>query len=150
MSHFSSIATKFRDKECLVAALTELGLTPKTYDAPHPLRGYYGDQNEYSAEIIVSGSSKQLMAEADIGFKWHSTQGCYEVIHDAYETIPRLGANFFTHKLMGVYGEKVVRAKAAELQERLGNCTIASTTAGTQQTLRLSFAAHQQIQQVRR
>ncbi|MHC0068834.1 DUF1257 domain-containing protein, partial [Nostoc sp. UIC 10890] len=68
-------------------------------------------------------------------------------IHDSYETVPRLGQDFFSHKLMLAYGQRMVRAKAAELQERFGECAIAEETNGSVQTLRLTFAGHQEVQQ---
>jgi hypothetical protein len=41
----------------------------------------------------------------------------------------------------------MVRAKAAELQEKFGECAIAESTSGSVQTLRLTFAGHQEVQQ---
>jgi hypothetical protein len=41
----------------------------------------------------------------------------------------------------------MVRAKAAELQEQFGECAIAESTNGSVQTLRLTFAGHQEVQQ---
>lgn len=143
MSHFSLVQTKLIDRECLVAALQELHLQPQVYEQPHLLKGYYGSQSEYSAEIVVPAST--IKARADIGFKWDEAAGFYNIIHDDYETIPRLGRDFFSHKLMEKYGMRVIYAKAAELSERLGECTIAESRTSTQQTLRLVFAAHQQV-----
>lgn len=74
----------------------------------------------------------------------------YEIIHDSYETVPKLGQDFFTNKLMLAYGQRMVRAKAAELQEKFGECAIAESTNSTVQTLRLTFAGHQEIQQYAR
>jgi hypothetical protein len=50
-------------------------------------------------------------------------------------------------KLMLAYGQRIVRAKAAELQERFGECAIAESTNGSLQTLRLTFAGHQEVKQ---
>ncbi len=147
MSHFSQIKTLLRDRKCLVAALIELKLPPQVYDEPQHLRGFYGEQDQFKAEIIVAG--KTINARADFGFKWNPEAQVYEVIQDSYETQRRLGRDFFTHKLMQAYGERIICIKAQELQERLGECTISSTTTGSVQTLRLTFAAHQH-QQVRR
>lgn len=144
MSHFSQIKTLLRDRQCLVAALNELNLPPQTYDKPKQLEGFYGKQDDYSAEIIVPGTT--INAKADIGFKWNQAAQGFEIIYDSYETNPRLGTKFFTHKLMQAYSNQVIRAKAEELQERLGNCTIVESTQGSVQTLRLTFAAHQHQQ----
>jgi hypothetical protein len=148
MSHFSQIKTKFRNRECLVEALIQLKLPPQVHEVGQTLSGYYGWQDHYTAEIIVSGHT--FKARADIGFKWSDTTDSYEVIHDAYETVPRLGGDFFNNKLLRAYGDLVVRAKALDLQEQLGECTITESHKGTQHTLRLTFAGHQQVQQTRR
>jgi len=148
MSHFSQIKTQFKNRECLVNALIQFKLSPQVHEVAQALSGYYGSQDYYTAEIIVLG--RTIQARADIGFKWTEGTGSYEVIHDAYETVPRLGGDFFNGKLLRAYGDLVVRAKALELQEQLGECTITESHKGTQHTLRLTFAGHQQVQQTRR
>jgi hypothetical protein len=145
MSHFSSVKTKLTNRECLVQALTDLKLSPQVHSSPQSLKGYYGGSQGQSAEIIVSG--RTIKARADIGFKWNTSSGVYDVIHDSYETVPKLGQDFFSNKLMLAYGKRLVRAKALELQEKFGECAIAQITNGTVQTLRLTFAGHQEIQQ---
>ncbi|WP_193200486.1 DUF1257 domain-containing protein [Nostoc sp. MG11] len=148
MSHFSKVTTKLTNRECLVQALTLLNLSPQVHEKARPLKGYYGSSQGQSAEIIVRGST--IKARADIGFKWNQVSQVYDVIHDSYETNPRLGKDFFTHSLMLAYGQRMVRAKAFELQEQFGECAIAESTNGTVQTLRLIFAGHQQQQYTRR
>ncbi|MHC5771364.1 MAG: DUF1257 domain-containing protein [Nostoc sp.] len=145
MSHFSTVKTKLVNRECLVQALQDLKLNPQVHQTPQPLKGYYGDSQGQSAEIIVSG--RTIKARADIGFKWSQSSGVYEIIHDSYETVPKLGKDFFSNKLMLAYGKRLVRAKAAELQEQFGECAIAESSNGTVQTLRLTFAGHQEVQQ---
>ncbi len=145
MSHFSQIKTKLSNKECLVAALNELALQPKVFATAQNLRGFYGSQEEYKAEIIIPG--KSISCRADIGFKWNDATGVYELIRDPYETDPLLGRNFFSHQLLEKYGEQVIRATATQLSQQLGECTIAASREGTRQTLRLTFSAHQNTQQ---
>jgi Protein of unknown function (DUF1257) len=145
MSHFSTVKTKLTNRECLIFALTDLNLSPQVYETAQSLKGYYGGYLGQSAEIIVSG--RTIKARADIGFKWNTSSGVYEVIHDSYETVPKLGKDFFSNKLMLAYGKHLVRVKAAELQERFGECAIAEETNGSVQTLRLTFAGHQEVQQ---
>ncbi|HYW21257.1 MAG TPA: DUF1257 domain-containing protein, partial [Nodularia sp. (in: cyanobacteria)] len=144
-SHFSTVKTKLTNRECLVQALTDLNLSPQVHETPQPLKGYYGGSQGQSAEIIVSG--RTIKACADIGFKWNQTSAVYDVIHDSYETVPKLGKDFFSNKLMLAYGQRMVRAKAAELQEKFGECVISEETNGTLQTLRLTFAGHQEVKQ---
>ena len=148
MSHFSTVKTKLSNHECLVQALTDLNLSPQVHQTPQSLKGYYGGSQGQSAEIIVSG--RTIKARADIGFKWNQSSGVYEVIHDSYETFPKLGKDFFSNKLMLAYGQRMVRAKAAELQERFGECAISEESNGTVQTLRLTFAGHQEVKQFAR
>ena len=148
MSHFSTVTTKLTNRERLVQALQDLQLTVQVYEKPQSLRGYYDDSQGQIAEIVVPGRS--LSVRADIGFKWDQEAGVYQLIHDAYETVPRLGEDFFSHTLIQAYGQKIIRAKAAQLQEHLGECTITEETNGQVHTLRLAFSARQQTQQVRR
>ncbi|MBE9002328.1 DUF1257 domain-containing protein [Nostoc sp. LEGE 12447] len=145
MSHFSTVKTKLANRECLIFALTDLNLSPQVHEEAQPLKGYYGGSQGQSAEIIVSGLT--IKARADIGFKWNQSSGVYEVIHDSYETVPRLGQDFFSNKLMLAYGKRLIRAKATELQEQFGECSIAEETNGSMQTLRLTFAGHQEVKQ---
>jgi len=144
MSHFSTVRTKLTNRECLIFALTDLNLSPQVYETAQSLKGYYGGSQGQSAEIIVFGGT--IKARADIGFKWNTSNGVYDVIHDSYETVPKLGEDFFSNKLMLAYGQRIVRAKAAELQERFGECAITESTHGSVQTLRLTFAGHQEVQ----
>ncbi|BAZ33753.1 hypothetical protein NIES4074_62670 (plasmid) [Cylindrospermum sp. NIES-4074] len=141
MSHFSTVKTRLVNRECLVQALEALKLQPVVYETPQPLTGYYGNDEGQSAEIIVRG--RTIKARADIGFKWSPADSVYQVIHDEYETGPRLGENFFTHQLMQAYGKRMVTAKAVELQEQFGSCTITEESNGQVQTLRLTFTGHQ-------
>ncbi|MFW9264556.1 DUF1257 domain-containing protein [Nostoc sp. CALU 546] len=145
MSHFSTVKTKLANRECLIFALTDLNLSPQVHEEAQPLKGYYSGSQGQSAEIIVSG--RTIQARADIGFKWNQSSGVYDVIHDSYETVPKLGKDFFSNKLMLAYGKHLVRVKAAELQEKFGECAIAESTNGSVQTLRLTFAGHQEVQQ---
>lgn len=148
MSHFSTVRTKLTSLECLVQALEDLKLQPQVHETPQPLTGYYGDSQSQSAEIVIPGHT--MKARADIGFKWNSTDNAYRVIHDEYETAPKFGDNFFSHQLTQAYGRRMVLAKAAELQERFGECTISEESTGQVQILRLTFAGHQETKQFAR
>ncbi|MBD2458359.1 DUF1257 domain-containing protein [Nostoc sp. FACHB-87] len=146
MSHFSTIKTRLVNRECLVQALEDLKLKPQVYETPQPLTSYYGDSQGQSAEIIVPGYT--FHARADMGFRWTGTE--YEMIQDEYEIIRQFGSKFYATQLMPAYGKRMVLAKAEELRERFGECTVAETTNGQVQTLRLTFAGHQEIQQFAR
>lgn len=146
MSHFSTVRTKLTSLECLVQALEDLKLQPQVYETPQALKGYYGGSQGQRAEIIVSGN--RFNARADMGFKWTGSE--YEMIQDEYEVIKQLGGKFYSNQLMPAYGRRMVLAKAAELQEQFGECTITEEGTGQVQTLRLTFARHQEVQQFAR
>ncbi len=145
MSHFSTVKTKLANRKCLIQALQDLKLNPQVHETAQSLKGYYGGSQGQSAEIIVSG--RTIQARADIGFKWNQSSGVYDVIHDSYETVPKLGKHFFSNKLMLAYGQRMVLAKAAELQDQFGEYAIAESTNKSVQTLRLTFAGHQEVKQ---
>jgi hypothetical protein len=73
MSHFSTIKTELRDRAALEAALSDLGLRPGA--GPRPVRGYRGQTVE--AELAIPQANG-----ADIGFRWNSQSGCYELVTD--------------------------------------------------------------------
>ncbi|BAT56576.1 hypothetical protein NOS3756_55880 (plasmid) [Nostoc sp. NIES-3756] len=148
MSHFSTVRTRLVNRECLVQALEDLNLKAQVYETPHPLTGFYGHDDEQSAEIVVKGCT--IKARADIGFRWNQDSAVFDAIYDEYETAPRLGESFFSHKLLQAYGKRMVRVKALELQEKFGECTISEEVSGQVQTLRLTFAGHQEVKQFAR
>lgn len=54
MSHFTTIATEFRDLECLLKALGDLNITDvQQHETPQHLTGYHGDVRPEVAHIIV-------------------------------------------------------------------------------------------------
>ena len=72
MSHFSTVKTELRDREALVGALGDIGHTP----APAgPIRGYRGQT--VTADLTISQPGG-----ADIGFRWNSETGSYELVAD--------------------------------------------------------------------
>ncbi|MEB3167872.1 MAG: DUF1257 domain-containing protein [Cyanobium sp.] len=73
MSHFSTIKTELRDRAALEAALRDLGHAPGA--GPRPVRGYRGQTVD--ADLAVSQANG-----ADIGFRWNSQNGCYELVTD--------------------------------------------------------------------
>ncbi len=148
MSHFATVKTKLTNREGLIQALQDTNLSPEVHETAQPLTGYYGNSQGQTAEIIVKGHT--IKARADIGFRWNQLSGVYNIIHDSYETDPRLGKNFFSHDLMLAYGKRLVEAKALELRERFGECAIAEESHGSTQTLRLTFAGHQTQHYARR
>ena len=105
MSAYSPLTTQYNDKECLVAALEEMGYTTvEVHEIAQPLVGYHGDLRADTAEIIVrrryvGGSSN------DIGFKKQS-DGTYSAIisdfdkhkHDT-KWLDGLKVSYTTHRI---------------------------------------------------
>lgn len=108
MSHFSSIKTAIKDKECLVSALKELNFQLLIHETNQPLQGYYGDSQGYSASIVIPARS--INTRSDVGFRL-TENGEYELIEDLYETRNhrQFGRNFVQEKVMPVYGSHLVR-----------------------------------------
>src|ERR1700678_1199471 len=105
MSKYTTISTEFRDPECLVEALHELGYTDAKFNevAQH-LFGYLGDQRTQTAEVIVRRKVKGGLGPAsnDLGFK-RNAEGNYEALISEYDT-GFLGKDFVP-RLQDAYAE---------------------------------------------
>ena len=73
MSHFSTVKTELRQLEPLVKALSDLGFTPQ--QGNYSVRGYQGQT--VTAEVAVA-----MEAGGDLGFRWNSGTGSYELVTD--------------------------------------------------------------------
>jgi hypothetical protein len=130
-----------------------MGFNPQVHEQPVRLYGYQGDLRNKKAHIIVNRQQIHPGSN-DLGFFWNGTE--YECIISEFDLAwgnaspgQGLGRNFLP-TLLNKYGEIIVREKARQLQDKFGECTITETQNGTIRTLRLAFAAHQQVQHVRR
>lgn len=88
MSHMVTIATEFRDEECLLKALHDLGIEDvRRHYVPHALRGYMDDERAEKAHIIVSKEevNKKLSwgGSNDLGFVLKD--GKYQAIVSEYD-----------------------------------------------------------------
>jgi hypothetical protein len=82
MSHFSTVKTELRDRQALVEALADLGHDPEIGNLQ--VRGYRGQT--VAAELAVCQGNG-----ADIGFRFNSATGSYELVTDLdlwSQTIP--------------------------------------------------------------
>ncbi len=105
MSKYTTVATEFRDAECLVQALHEIGYTAATFhEKAQHLYGYMDDQRSQTAEVIVRRNVAGGLGQAsnDLGFK-RNAQGNYEALISEYDT-GYLGADFVP-KLKTAYSE---------------------------------------------
>jgi hypothetical protein len=54
MSAFHTVRTLYKDPECLIAALAEMGYTEvEVHEVAQHLYGYHGDKRNETANIIV-------------------------------------------------------------------------------------------------
>ena len=66
MSAYSELQSQYKDRDCLVAALAEMGYTTvEVHEDAQPLTGYHGDLRQQKANVIVrrqyvGGSSNDL------------------------------------------------------------------------------------------
>ena len=73
MSAYKIVKCSIKDKNILIEACKELGLTINVYDEPRPLVGFEGKQREEMAEIIIPKASlnaKFTGASNDLGFTY--------------------------------------------------------------------------------
>ena len=73
MSHFSTVKTELRQLEPLVQALNDLGYTPE--QGERPVRGYRG-------QIVTADLAVAMQEGGDLGFRWNSVIGAYELVTD--------------------------------------------------------------------
>ena len=82
MSHFAAIKLEFKDENVLLAALTNLGLTPIVHRTPTELVSRWGNKESHCAHIVIPRD--QLKIGADIGFLRES-DGNYSLVADSWE-----------------------------------------------------------------
>jgi len=103
MSEYHVVETEFKDEECLIGALEEMGYKPTIHATPKQLEGYQGKQREQKAHIIIP-RTQVGRASNDVGFE--KVQGKY-ITHasqfdHAWRTGKRIG------QLKQTYSERVI------------------------------------------
>ena len=73
MSHFSTIKTELRDRSALIEALRDLGHEPS--EGEREVRGYRG-------QSVIADLAIAQAEGTDIGFRWNSASGSYELVAD--------------------------------------------------------------------
>lgn len=109
MSAYNEVNTEFKDQQCLVDSLQEMGYNPKVSETPQKLEGYQGDRRTQEAEIIlprrqVGGASN------DVGFKKQG-DGSFVLLVSDYDQ----GGHFGIKKqqqLKKIYAEKLAMKQA--------------------------------------
>jgi hypothetical protein len=148
MSHFSSIKTAIKDKECLVSALTELNFQLIIHDGNQPIQGYYGGSQGHSAEVVIPARS--IQTRSDVGFR-RTESGEYELVQDLYETRNhhQFGRNFVQEKVMPVYGRHLVRKIAIAQYGENVEITETSSAKG-KITMRVQIPQQRELSRARR
>jgi len=103
VSHYTSVKTKFKDKDLLVAALKELYVEVEVHNEPVKIHGYGGA--ERLAEIVVRKRYANT-TYADVGFK-RQPNGTYELVVDDLD-FNRLGGQRWLGQLAQKYGTRAV------------------------------------------
>ena len=120
MSHFSTVAVNFTDRDALLAALQAMGFSPLVHQTAVQLQNSWGTATaEHKAEIIIP--AEVLGSKADIGFAWRDD--AWQLIADDYE-LDEHGQQHFKRELALNYA--LIQAQAAGYQViREGNELIA-------------------------
>ena len=112
MSKYNTVATEFKDEECLVQALNDVGYADvEVHEIPQNLVGYHGDLRQQRAHIIVR--RKHIGSAAnDLGFL-RNADGSYSQIVSDFDQGKHDAK--WNAKLKAAYGErgamKVARKK---------------------------------------
>jgi hypothetical protein len=105
MSHFSTIQTELRDRDALLAALTDLGYSAS--DDAQSVRGYRGQQ--VTAELAIRQEQG-----GDIGFRLNPENGCYELVADLELWRQPVPVERFLSQLNQRYALRTILAATAE------------------------------------
>jgi len=116
MSHYSEVDTAFRDRDCLVESLQEMGYQVEIHEGEGSnLFGYQGDKREQKANVIVR---RQFVGRSsnDLGWKWNANSGCFTQIISEFD---QYTSKLDEGKLKQMYAEKKVTKKARKLGYRI-------------------------------
>lgn len=108
MSHFSTVKTELRDRAALIEALRDLGHTPS--EGERPVRGYRGQS--VVADLAITAADDA--GAADIGFRWNSATGSYELVTDLDLWRRPVPVERFLSQLTQRYALRSILAASAE------------------------------------
>jgi hypothetical protein len=106
MSEFVDVETVFADRDALVDALVECGITRshiEVHDKPKALVGYQNDAREQQAEIIIRRCHVGS-ASNDIGFT-KGPDGKYKAYVSQYDRGHGVGKKIYSGKLNQIYAK---------------------------------------------
>lgn len=105
ISKYTVIETEFKDPDCLVQALIEIGYTAtKQHEKAQHLVGYLGDTRDQTAEIVIPRATKGGLGSSsnDLGFK-RQANGAYKALISEFD-LGQVGRDFIP-KLSRTYAE---------------------------------------------
>ena len=115
MSKYTTAQTEFRDKDCLMKALVDMGYTATQYhEQAVNLQGYQGDMRKEKAEIVIPRKTQGGLGSAsnDLGFS-KNEKGYFQAVISDYDQ-NYVGRDFMTRVKSG-YAEHATK-KAALIQ----------------------------------
>ena len=105
MSHFSTVKTELRDRQALVDALTDLGMTPQQGELQ--IRGYKGQMELAHLSVAQANGS-------DIGFRFNPDRSAYELVTDLQMWDQQVPVERFLAKLNQRYALHSILATSAQ------------------------------------
>lgn len=126
MSHYTDVETEFKDKDCLVKALKDLGYNPEVGENL-PLYGYQGDMRPQRANIVVR-RHEVGRASNDVGFVFDKAAGCYRQLVSEFDarqgrlTLAQIKKAYAPHKVLKLM--KVNRFRVVTRKEKNGEVKI--------------------------
>lgn len=123
MSAYITLATPLVDRECLLAALSDLGFTPERVEVHAtavPLVGYEGSQRQERAHVVIrrryvgAASNDIGFEQTPTGFRAHVSD--YDGDRFGHGWIRQLRARYQHHD--AAKQERLARARHAEIEER--------------------------------
>lgn len=128
MSHYCEVSTIFKDRDCLVKALEDLGYHPEVGENL-PLYGYQGDKRSQKANIVVR-RNEVGNASNDVGFVYDKVAKSYRLIVSEFDVsqnrmpVSRLKKAYAPHmvrKLAKIHRFRIVshKEKDGEVHIRL-------------------------------
>lgn len=118
MSRYGEIQVEFKDKDCLIEAVKQMGLNYTYHEVPQPLKDYMGHKRENTkANLILPKSNWPGKAVNEVGFAWDE-EGQVKAFVDDYFT-RTLGRESLLQPLTQEYGVVKGKKTARKLRMRV-------------------------------
>ena len=132
MSEYHVVKTQYKQEDCLLKSLQELGYKVDVHQSPQSLRGYRGDLRQQKAHLIIK---KEHIGSAsnDVGF-FRNADGQYQMIISAYDKGVKK-CQPLLKSLSAIYNKHVVLKTAA-----LKGCSLISQTTDAQGRIHMRFS----------